>query len=641
MPGMSAIGTAPFGSSTVAAPAAATEPFLAIEMSLATAPGDTPVWVDYSADERSFSITRGKQNELDEYQAGTCTVVLDNRARQYDPTVVADVLPMRRLRLRATFEGVTYPLFDGYIDSWDLEYQIPNDATVVVSATDGFKVFAAAGLASSAYTAEVEADAPAHWWRLGEPVGSPAALDSVGTADLDYVGPPTLGSAGLVAREAGSAVQFTSGAGQYALGVFIDSWPWTTAGTIEVVWRPDNVVFGLGEIIQMIANPASAPDIAGGSLAYSTSTGQFVWQVANNTATAFTAFSNVVAFAAGTTHHVAATFEAGQPIKIYVDGVDVTMGSAGIFAGSMADTAWLAAINGLVYGPYGSPGVVGTAQMAAIYTSALSPERIAAHAAALTTPWRGDTAAARIGRVLDEIAWPAGKRELDTGLSTLQSATLADTALDQMQKVEQSEFGDLFMTADGNVRFVGRTGIVNLPEQAVFGDGAGELGYSSLTFDYSDQLIRNDVTISRNEGVAQEYKDATSITAYLLHSYTRDGLIHDNDEFSLDAAEMLVNEYKDPLLRVTGLTFKPDGDPTNLFPQAFGRELAEEITVKRRPPGGGAAIAQDVAIEGINLTHDSSATPQWSATWRLSPAFTGSFIQWDVAGPWDTGRWYY
>lgn len=82
------------------------------------------------ANVQSVSIERGRDNELGEFQAGTCEIVLDNRSGLYSPTnsggaLYGNLLPHRPVQVRATFNASTYDLFTGYIDrivpspAWD------------------------------------------------------------------------------------------------------------------------------------------------------------------------------------------------------------------------------------------------------------------------------------------------------------------------------------------------------------------------------------------------------------------------------------------------------------------------------------------------------------------------------------------
>jgi hypothetical protein len=176
----------------------------------------TDVMVDISADYKMFTTTRGRNRELDRFQAGTAQVTLLDTSRKYDPSNAAgpyypNLKPMRSLQLTGTWLGTTYPVFTGFVDSFESEYDGPPSgyAQTTIYATDGFKVLEAADLASSAYAQEVIADSPSHWWRLGDTAAP--YLDSVGITHLDVgVGKnaPTPGADGLVSRDTDEALTF-------------------------------------------------------------------------------------------------------------------------------------------------------------------------------------------------------------------------------------------------------------------------------------------------------------------------------------------------------------------------------------------------------------------------------------------------
>src|SRR5690348_3697709 len=65
-----------------------------------------------------ISIRRGRQDETGQIQAGECTVTLDNADGSLSPENASspyypNVLPGRRLRVSAVWEGITYYLFYG------------------------------------------------------------------------------------------------------------------------------------------------------------------------------------------------------------------------------------------------------------------------------------------------------------------------------------------------------------------------------------------------------------------------------------------------------------------------------------------------------------------------------------------------
>lgn len=113
---------------------------------LAHGPIGAPEWHDISGELRSGVVSRGRSRELDRVQAGTATLTLNNRTRQFDPMFrdgphFGNVRPMRRLRIRARWRGTIYPLFLGYTTSWTQNYVAgTGESTCTVSLADAFSV---------------------------------------------------------------------------------------------------------------------------------------------------------------------------------------------------------------------------------------------------------------------------------------------------------------------------------------------------------------------------------------------------------------------------------------------------------------------------------------------------------------------
>lgn len=111
------------------------------------APDDPSVYEDVYADVRGLTMTRGRSRELEQYKAGTGSVVLDNRLREYDPLNlsgghvaggITQIQPGRRIRVKATHPttSVVYDLFYGVIREWDLAYPDGFDATSTARFSD-------------------------------------------------------------------------------------------------------------------------------------------------------------------------------------------------------------------------------------------------------------------------------------------------------------------------------------------------------------------------------------------------------------------------------------------------------------------------------------------------------------------------
>src|SRR5438552_2223482 len=68
----------------------------------------------------------------------------------------------------------------------------------------------------------------------------------------------------------------------------------------------------------------------------------------------------------------------------------------------------------------------------------------------------GERSGARISRLADLGNWSAGDRDIDTGNVVLQATTLAQNLLQEMQIVELSELGFLYISEDGKLTFDNR-----------------------------------------------------------------------------------------------------------------------------------------------------------------------------------------
>lgn len=628
-----AIGVQMLAGPAPAAGTAGAAPAVALEVSLNTDPGATPVWLNISEWLEDHTVNRGRGQESEKFRAGTAEIILANEDRRFDPTHAGgphypNLLPMRRVRLRSTYEAVTYDVFTGYADGWEQQYRHPGVAFCRLTATDAFKVFNQIELPSSAYAAEVRADAPTLWYRLDEPSGSTTLFDSSGDDDLTVsTSPPAFGVAGLVTKEPGTAIEVTNtaqGAGRYG--------PPSVTGppfTFEMIYKSPGSPSGTslyGETSGETPLYGWAVQASGGvaSMIVITSAGQGTVQLTSS-------------LDDGDPHHIAFSWAADGALSGWFDGVlqGVSYAPPGTFP------TIVYAILGAGQTPAaGGVALHGTYDEVAVYPAALTTTRVLAHATARAAPWNGDTSGARINRLLDAGGWPAADREIDTGTSILQSAALGGTLLAALQKVEETEQGRLFITKSGKVRFIGREGLMREPyvtAEAVFGDTDPELEYGDLKYRYDDGTIANEVTVSRNDGKAQTVSDVASQSKYLRRSRVLDGLLHNSDATSLDMANWILNHYKEPFLRATQMRLEPDaGNATTHYPQVLGRELADRVTVRRRPQSVGSAIDQDAWVEAI--THRSRAL-EWKTDWNLSPADPSSEAAlWD-SGLWDTAEW--
>lgn len=628
---------------------------LSVEVAFTTGALETPVWVDITADVRFWDVQRGRSRELERFQPGRATIVLGNLSRQYDAVYedgphFGDLRPMRRVRIRETFNGVTYPVFDGFVDRWQLDYpSVGKDATATLTATDGFKVLARTDLPRSVYTAEVEADAPVLWWRLDEPDSDPSTValnwGSLGdAADGTYVGPVRKrGEQGLVFKDPGTAISVQDPGGLVAvpdMGVWIADGDFDISDTgswaIEFWVRPAGEPIGTDKWVQ-------GENSSGNARLVIQSSGTQAWQfrlVESGDAVEYGVTGNAADQVANTTYHIVAKFGPSKAMAIYVNGTKYTTTATGTTAPPLVGTIHPNMDLGFLYtfGDNQTPEAI--ASEFAVYTSAegvdpLPDERVTAHYEAGTAPWQGDLGGARAHRILDLAEWSSELRELDAGVFTFQSAaTNGQTVLEHLHKIAESDLvGAVFMTRDGTVRYLDQISILDerAPGPTVYGDGAGEVGYRSIRPDDGDEVIRNSATISRLNGVAKRAEDASSIDEFGRFDYTLEGLLHASDLQSESIAEFVVGEYAEPRRRIVELTIgpPPDGEEDVYYPAMLGPELGEAIIVRSRPSGIGG-YEQTCVIEGIS--HQSAPGRNRTTTFILSPEIGEDGVAVTLAG---------
>lgn len=641
-------GVAYAGSDVAEIPQADTKTTLAVEVAFTTDALAEPVWVDIAGDVRSWDVQRGRNRELERMQPGRATVVLGNRERQYDSVNAAgpwfgNIKPMRRVRIRETFNGVTYPVFDGYADKWQLDYPGKNkDATATVVATDAFKIWARTDL-PSVYALEVENDNPSIWWHLDEGIdrleeGTVLDSGSLGVA-ATFVADPKLGDQTLIVHDAGSAMSGISLAADRP-AVQKQGFTLTDAQfdllsnmsfSVECWTRMDLGGNALG-IVWMVGETAS--DTAHAICGYVDDTGtgatgrfQFI-VVASGGATFYAVETPDGSVLPGQIHHVVCVVEADEQMAIYLDGTRYTDLPAGFTGTDLSGVTRIA--DGDIHVGYdcrpsntAANNWHGTTDELAIYVGDLGSARIGVHNAAGRTPWTGDLPGVRMGRILDEVEWPATLRELDAGITTFQSAELATAASEHLQKASESEYASLFFVSrDGKARFVGRTAVfARDPGPAVYGDLAGEVGYTDFVPDDGDEVIRNRATISRLNGVAKKAEDVAAVDEFGRFDYTLEGLLQNTDSESQNHANFVVSEYADPRRRIASLSLGPPiaGDEDIHYPAVLGPELGDAITVRSRPSGGGALFEQVCAIERIRAQGVPGGVRQ--TTFTLSPEF--------------------
>ena len=110
-------------------------------------------FTDVSQYVRGINIRRGRSNELGQFTAGTCELLLSNADNRFNPTQTthyydsgnarSKIQPLKVVKISATYDSSTYVLYYGHLDTIPVSYPVSgSDSVVRFRAIDAFKIFA-------------------------------------------------------------------------------------------------------------------------------------------------------------------------------------------------------------------------------------------------------------------------------------------------------------------------------------------------------------------------------------------------------------------------------------------------------------------------------------------------------------------
>lgn len=240
---------------------------------------------------------------------------------------------------------------------------------------------------------------------------------------------------------------------------------------------------------------------------------------------------------------------------------------------------------------------------------------------------------ARVNAVLDrpEIEWPESEREIDPGNSTMMSSLVetGTSALEYLQLVSDSEFGNLFIGKDGKVVFRERNAVPNTPS-LVFSDEvvAGEfqgIQFASVNNVFGSENLYNRILISN---AAEEPLEATtnnqeSETLYGPRSFSQTDLLVESQEQLQFLADFLLARFKDPQYRFEAVTVVMDTLTVENQDAVLDLEIGDVVLVRFQPSGIPPAIEQFCRIIGISHEWDTASK---NITFALERLDFGIFI---------------
>jgi len=115
--------------------------------------------VDISSIILRASIRRGRNRILNKFEAGTAVVEIKDDTGDWNPAntlgpYYGSLVPLRKIRIFADYDGIRYYLFSGFITSYDTQFAIGADevSRVILNCVDGFRLFNNAAITTVAGT---------------------------------------------------------------------------------------------------------------------------------------------------------------------------------------------------------------------------------------------------------------------------------------------------------------------------------------------------------------------------------------------------------------------------------------------------------------------------------------------------------
>jgi hypothetical protein len=217
---------------------------------------------------------------------------------------------------------------------------------------------------------------------------------------------------------------------------------------------------------------------------------------------------------------------------------------------------------------------------------------------------------ARIADIINlpEVGWLLARSIIDNGDITLSAQDIGGTAdpkpvnaLEYLQKVEESEFGSLYMQADNVLRFKARSS-TRIESGVVFSDDGG-VPFVDISLDYGVESLRNSVQITRLGGTAVvAVNDPASISAYGVAALELRDTLLNSDADATTLGNLLVDRYAEPRVRIDRISVNLRTLSASDLSDILALDLGDVVQVRFTPRQVGEPIEQTLIVDAIEHT---------------------------------------
>ena len=595
-----------------------------------------PQWVEITQYVREINIKRGRENDLQQFPAGSANLTLDNRTRLFDPfntagTYYGNLKPRRQIKIVGQYAGVTYPIFRGYIAGFPVTYvSAGKDSTVNIDCFDLMGLLAAETLQGNQLLKYMLSLSPTYLMPLDQKVVTSETTNASGVVTQRISTYNNLGSAKL----GGVTRNMFSDERPNLYGVISQQPSMIPAVDTQCVYREGSEIGTLGEdlsgsvasrncsVVFWFSNERSVAKtfLIGGTNSRSFS---ITIDSSNRILAGFGSASCVTTtvISDNEPRMIAVTNEDNGTVSIYIDGINVS-GTQTISTGN--DFTFPLNYFRMAFN---SPGWAEKYQYVAFYEKKLSASEISK----MYNLARGssiETIATRLSNYMSATSISSNLYSISPNLDVVvnEIETTNQSLLPVLDKTIKSEDGNRFVDASGILKFVDQQVWASndsaIPQMTFTDTGTGVYyDYASLQLGYDADQVRNDIKIAGSFELVGTASANDSINSVGIASDTYDTAIaYKSDADSL--ANYLVTVYKNPKLRVEPFIVKGQRNPTYDWQRILSLELFDRFTIQRTPSVG-SAVSQDMLLQSIE---HRITTSTWETTINGSSRFTGWFI---------------
>lgn len=570
-----------------------------------------PDWVEVTDYVRDVNIRRGRQDDLQQFPSGSCSITFDNRDRLFDPFNTAGAYygklkPRRQVRVVGQWNGVNYPLFRGFVAGWPVEFtEGGKDSTVTVDcfdligllATDNFGATTFGSNPVEEITKYTLSLGPSNYYKMDEGQNATRFANQMSTTKFV-----------TTASQIGSAGQIVPAS--LAQGVYADGFQ-----SNDTFSRPLNAVSMSFWIASQLRDQRVTYDRFLPRLQVRFTTGtSFITATYSGTQYSVDILLSSTSWQLDRPNHFVITFNpSGNTFTCYVNGK-----AAGLTGVTSSALLYIAS-----YEMYSSNcGIQEWSSYDRVLTADEALQLYNFGSAQVI-----EQSSARINRLFSNSPIESSSVNVETGVALVTDLVANERRIQMVNDAWQSENGDFFADRSGVLQFVSRYGWSSRSRsntsQATFTDTGTGVFYDaeSVRMSLDADRMRNDTQVTFTGNGVVTSTDEVSVQEYGAASEQVSTVLPDAAS-AQTLADYRVSIYKNPKLRVEPFLVKGQRNPSYDWPRLLNLELLDRFTFVRTPSVG-SAIQRDMLLQSI----EHRITPgTWETTINGSARYTGWFI---------------